>query len=329
MTATIMAVVAAAALFLLVCTILVSVTIGKYYSFHDIDRYCLRVLIRNWSKINEWSQQYEGSKNSFVVVANILKVYGGGRDALAKATSGSWWCGLYLFEKHMDVLLKYTSKLAWDAFFVKYDIRTPLTYCTCTDGVLNCSTAPTIGETYVKKPVNGLCGLGVELYTHKSNEENEALCATKRDYLIQSFLKDCTSETSRHYRVSTLYDGSIFSIVEYNAQHKDQLSSNRYMGASTKTIWLKGDDPNKIDERLYQFSIRLAEAHQREFPMVICIGFDVMHHCERIQNKYYALEGNLMPGVFSDDDDLGKTDAREMLRRICIKFLKTNNYAIA
>lgn len=316
------------AILLLLCLVLVATTAGKYCSFYDIDRYCIRLLIRNWGKIHNWSNKYDGDKNVFVALATVFKVYAGGRDALAKATSGSWWCGLYLFEQHMDVMLEYTSKLAWDAFFQKYSIRTPLTYCTCEEHVLQCNTAPIKGVTYIKKPTNGLCGLGVERYTHKSEADNKALCANNRDYLIQSFLKDCTSETSRHYRVSTLYDGSIFSIVEYTAKRKDQISSNRYMGASTKTIWLMGDPSSKVDNRLYDFSMQLAQAHKQELPMVICVGFDVMNHCEKSQQKFYALEGNLMPGVFSDDDDMGKTDARETLRRVCTKYLVENNYSI-
>ena len=212
LTAALLVVLAIFFVFLIVIGLL---TVCKYFSFYVIDRYCIRLLIRNWSKIIDWSQKYDGDKNSLVAVGNIFKVLGGGRDALAKSTSGSWWCGLYLFEKHMDIMLEYTSKLAWDAFFQKYEIRTPLTYCICRKGALQCMNKPETGVTYVKKPINGLCGLGVERYKYQSDEKNKALCVGDRDYIIQSFLKDCTSETSRHYRVSTLYDGSIFSIVEY------------------------------------------------------------------------------------------------------------------
>ena len=68
--------------------------------------------------------------------------------------------------------------------------------------------------------------------------------------------------------------------------------------------------------------------HKKEFSKCFTIGWDVILHCDKFNNKIpYVLEGNFMHGVINENDK--KITNKEIIddyKKECLLFLKNNNY---
>lgn len=190
------------------------------------------------------------------------------------------------------------SKLFWEQVFVRRGIRHPRTLYRCYNGVKTVVGEAKPGRGRIWKPDLGSNGVGVR----ELGPDETVDCSQGDGWIIQEMLIDCHSEVVRHFRVVTLYDGSLFIIHEMRARDKYKTTSNMHTGGEASTCVSNVCQSLAPSERreLQEMTSALGEAHRDEFgKKVFSIGWDVMLNCEgNGTTRAYAIEGNQIHGTW-------------------------------
>ena len=169
--------------------------------------------------------------------------------------------------------------------------------------------------------MNGRLGYGVK-------KINEIPYCDKQEWIIQKYLKDCDSDSAQHYRIITLYN-KLYLIYKLTAPNINIIASNHGQGAKVKLLYYK-KEIEYLDKNIYNICNQLLILHKKEFLKCFSIGWDVVLHCDKFNNKIpYVLEGNLMHSVWFDFDKKFTKKDKELIddyKKECLIFLKDNKY---
>ena len=168
-----------------------------------------------------------------------------------------------------------------------------------------------MGDTnYIQKPINAGLGYNVKLINNIPKCDNE-------DWIIQPFLKDCDSKYSQHYRIITMYN-KLYIIYKFTSTNIKKIASNYAQGATTELMYFKKEVKN-LDKNIYDIFNKSLDLHKKEFSKCFSIGWDVILHCDKFNNKIpYVLEGNFMHVVWSNLDK----EITDDYKKECLLFLK-------
>lgn len=182
------------------------------------------------------------------------------------------------------------SKMFWYNFFTEMNINTPLVYYH-SNKLIN--EIPDDKETFIMKPEYGTQGSQISQVTLEEYKKHSS-----KNVLLQKLVKDCTYDKARHFRINTLSNNKVFSIIE-KKQHSDKIASNGANGAKNTICenlicnFLSLSEQNQIND----ISLRLAYVHSNNLKDIPHIGWDVCLTCD----GPYVFEGNL--GACVDEDD--------------------------
>lgn len=216
--------------------------------------------------------------------------------------------GLYLFAYFPDQIEHLNSKLFWEQTFEEYGISHTTTSISCIGGEHTHHARVLEKSEYIVKPIFGMRGSGISKVN--GNELEKKQCNQKEFWIAQPQLIDCRSDTVRHFRAVTLYDGSIFSLWELKAQ-RGKVASN---GAQGATVTYCGNAycrhlSSEESAELEEMCERMKHLHADKFDHIFSLGWDLMFHCGEQGVKAYAIEGNICNASWFYPEKTIKTDA--------------------
>ena len=217
-------------------------------------------------------------------------------NSFAIFTSGS----LYnTYSTPIEMIIETNDKLKMHNVFIKNNLSTPRLYAYSTESKLINLEYIDSEKMYIMKPRYGCFGNDISLVKGKDIKHNP-------DYLIQQYLKDCENK-ARNYRVITMYDGTIFSILQYS-QQTSLITSNPSKGSELTY------DP--IPQPVYTLGRECSNFHINNYK-TLSLGWDVIYDCET--KRAYVLEVNTSHG-------LGKSKKDDIIRykNYAKKFYKIN-----
>lgn len=257
--------------------IYVGVCIIAYFSLSDLDK----MVLSSSCSFFKLSKGCSSGSFSFRYLSKLLLPFRILIDehAFAKVTSGA------LYNYHLipyELALSTEDKLYMHNVFVENNLNTPTLYAYSNDHEWVMLEEIDEEDTYILKPRYGCLGSGIQVV--KGNEIH-----FKKDYLIQQLIKDCY-KYARHYRVVTMYNGDIFSILQ-----QTQIDSNNIASNSTKGAILTNDP---IPQEIHELSEKAASFHKENYK-IMSIAWDIMLHCKGVK-KAYILELNVGHGILRE-----------------------------
>ena len=181
------------------------------------------------------------------------------------------------------------SKMFWYNFFTKMNINTPKVYYH-SNTLIN--KIPDNKETFIMKPEYGTQGSQVTKVTLE-----EYFLNSSKNVILQEMIKDCNYDKARFFRIHTISNNSIFSIIE-KKQNNNKIAPNGANGAESRVCknlicdFLDQSEQIEIDN----ISLRLANVHSQNLKDIPHIGWDVCLTCDGA----YVFEGNL--GAYMEDN---------------------------
>ena len=254
----------------------------SYCCLSKLDRLVLKSLprfLRETTSCSTWNQRlYYFLVALFILPFWILV----DRYAFAKFTEGALYNAYGL---DPQTIHQTEDKLYMHNVFIQENIPTPDLYAFSdangkwTMNPDHDQQQPFVDDaTYIIKPRFGCLGNGVKTIKGKD------VLKSKPNMLVQEFLQDCTNlNRPRHYRVVTMYDGTVFCTMQLSSlsNHNDSITSNLSQG-TTVTF-----DP--IPPEVDILSSRVANFHKDKYPGVLSIGWDIMYECGNGTNPPRAL----------------------------------------
>ena len=214
------------------------------------------------------------------------------KNYLAKITEGSIYTS-YIYKFYPNIAKKLNYKMYWNNIFIKYNINHPKIIATSLDNKIVKYNKYSNNKYYIAKPNNGICGEDVKKV--KGNEIIKYLKKNK-DTIVQELLLDCIVKKARHFRIVSLHNGNIFTIIELKNNDPNEVASNFSNGGLAKIC--KFNQCNHLSKNeqksLNDIIIKLKKLHKNEFNFIFSFGWDVMFNCNNLNNiKSYCLEGNI------------------------------------
>ena len=179
----------------------------------------------------------------------------------------------------------------WWYTLAKYeDIPIPPIICECRKKKMIMYTKVNPNAQYIIKPHDAQRGVGIKL------RRGDNLPTCTKDFIVQKQLVDCNVSTTRHFRVVTLFDGSLFAIFSIQVRDKSSIVSNianshKYLCVRTMCNHLT----LQSQRLLTSLVLHLQDVHRRKMPDILSVGWDVMMDCDSLSNavNIYVLEGNI------------------------------------
>jgi len=196
----------------------------------------------------------------------------------------------YLYYLYPELVGQLGSKLYWVDVFQEYNINHPKLYISKLDTKITNYHKIDESQNYILKPIYGGLGYGVKLI--KGNEISKYL-HNFDNFIIQEKMKDCIFKQSTIYRVNTLYTGEVFCMTRQ--------SNTGITTQGGPFINCDNDECFRNNELKAKFTVflnKLKNLHKTKFDKVICIGWDIMIHCQEQNVDFYCLEGNIFCATF-------------------------------
>lgn len=209
-------------------------------------------------------------------------------DAVCVASQGLLEQTVMVDRVPMSRLRAMEDKRWWYALAAEENIPIPPILRECDNGRV-VSHAPLDPDTmYILKPHNGMGGRGVEL--RKGND----LPPCTKDYVVQKRLVDCNVNVVRHFRVVTLFDGTVFAIYDLRSRRRTAVVSNGGTQQLCERNQCSDMNPASITA-LNRLVTKLSEVHGRRMSDIVSVGWDVMLDCDTLNSRVdaYVLEGNI------------------------------------
>jgi glutathione synthase/RimK-type ligase-like ATP-grasp enzyme len=142
-------------------------------------------------------------------------------------------------------------------------------------------------EIYIVKPRFGCLGNGISKVRGKYINY---VLKNRPNYLVQKLLKDCTNNNfARHYRVITLYDGTVYKVLQFSQRNVERVASNLKQGSSITYEPVPKEIKNLIK--------KVSKFHKIHLSNVLSVGWDLMLHCDTYRKHAYVLELNIGHGA--------------------------------
>jgi glutathione synthase/RimK-type ligase-like ATP-grasp enzyme len=146
-------------------------------------------------------------------------------------------------------------------------------------------------ETYIVKPRFGCLGNGILKVRGKYIK---SFLQKRPNYLVQKFLKDCTnSNFARHYRINTLYDGTVIKVIQLSQRNAERIASNFIQGSNITYEPVPKEIKNLIK--------KVSKFHKIHLSNVLSVGWDLMLHCDTYVKHAYVLELNIGHGAVHEE----------------------------
>lgn len=192
------------------------------------------------------------------------------------------------------------DKRWWYALAAEETIPIPPILRECTRGRIVSHGAVDPATLYIVKPHDGLRGIGIEL----RRGDDLPRCGTK-EYVVQKRLVDCNVSVVRHFRVVTMFDGTLFAVFDMRARSAGRVISN---GGSvyTCTRAVCQDLSPRSQDAITSLVEKLRGVHGRRMSDIVSVGWDVMLDCNASSGRVnaYVLEGNIMHSATFPGDGL-------------------------
>lgn len=187
---------------------------------------------------------------------------------------------------------KMEKKIYWAYIFSRYNINYPLTFLYKNNEKIYKFKKIIHEDYYIAKPNRG--GLGFNVNRIKGSDVEE-YCRLHNNIIIQQSLMDCVGHP-KHFRYTTLHDGSDFNIYIYEKKDSNSVATSGY-GKSNVVLCPLQKCPklNKMESlAIKTICKQLQSLHKELYSSIFSIGWDIMLNCDKGHNtKAYVLEGNV------------------------------------
>ena len=229
-------------------------------------------------------------------------------DAMTNASEGLLEQTVMIGRVPLNQLFAMGDKRWWYNLSMLENIPNPPILRECVSGRVKEYATISPSTFYIVKVHNEFGGKGVDM--RKGND----LPPCTKDYVVQRRLVDCNVDVTRHFRVTTLFDGTIFAVHDMRARKLTDIISN---GGTQKLCNRQCANMSVVSTNaLHTLVNKLAEVHGRQMSNILSCGWDVMLDCDTLSGRMnaYVLEGNVLHSALFPGDGLAAEYRRHVDR---------------
>ena len=192
---------------------LIIIWIFWFLRLDDVDKLSIKYFILSLPKRMDGSGHIITFDYLIHLIVVIMMLPFRSSDYLGKVSEGVIYSGN---EYDSSLVNYFDDKMNWVDIFEKWDILHPKLIMYRENGKDNWINDYELDKDYIKKPIHGRFGIGVELIPGSelvSMLMMESESESESDYLVQERLYDCGADGhARHFRVITTLDKSILCL---------------------------------------------------------------------------------------------------------------------